>query len=268
MIFTQNRDDGENEYAQSQNKNKNKIASVIFKTFKWFIYAIGIFILGVVIYRFMSTATPSQLKNYIIQSDTIKNVYSDSISAKKDFLMYKFDQRDPFSLGDALFVENVYYLETAENLQLTMRSKNADVQGVFGSYDIASYDYNIPNPFKFYLKVTDTIPINETESETSNTSNTSSTSSADINSSLNYVIIEPVNSSSFGETADRYKYFTVSFDGVKIDYANTKVELYVFINKTEGETVFDENNTLARFTIFDINMPKTKLNAENFKIDK
>jgi len=255
VIFTQNRDNYDNgEY----NQNKNTIGSVIFKAFKWFIYAIGLLIIGIVIYRFISTATPSELKNYIIKSDTIEKAYSESVSAKEEFKIYRLEMRNPFSLGDALFVLNPYYLENAENLQLTLRCKNSEVQNLIGSYN---YDDDNTSKFYYYLKITDTTPINETKTE-------SETSETEVKAIPNYRFIEPVNSSSFGEAADRYKYFTVSFDGVKIDYANTKVEFYVFVSRYDGNTVYDEANYLARFTIFDINMPKTKLNAKNFKIDQ
>lgn len=145
-----------------------------------------------------------------------------------------------------MFAENVYYLENAENLQLTLRYKNNALQGLLEASGIN--DYDSAAPFKFFLKVSDT-------------------GTAEEASGWDYMIFEPVNGSSFGKDTERYSYLTVSFDGVKIDYANTKAELYLLLNGGGGEVIFDENETVARFTLFDINMPKTKMAAKKFKLD-
>ena len=181
----------------------------------------------------VSTGLPKELKNYIIKSDKIEKAYK---NLKDDFKMYKIDIRGAFSMGDALFVDNVYYLESVENLQLTMRCKNSRIANI-------NSDLNSLIPlFRYYLKV-----------------------SLDVDT--DYIMLEPVNQSAFGKETDRYRYFVLSFDDVKIEYAKTKVELYVFMNDSDDEAAFDEDDYKARFTLFDVNMPKTKLQAKKFKLD-
>jgi len=164
-------------------------------------------------------------------------------------------------MGDALFVDNIYYLESAENLQLTLRCKNSkiglmylDHLGTVGIVDSADSEMS---PFKFYLKVSSVNTDADAKIDETDENNTSP----------DYILLETVNESSFGKDKDRYRYFVLSFDDVKIEYAKSKVELYVLKYSIDGETVFDENESVGRFTLFDINMPKTKIQAKKFKLD-
>lgn len=213
-------------------------------------YSVCLLIIAVVIFRMVSTGEPGELKNYIIKSDKIEKAYKE---LKENFKMYQIKIRDTFAMGDALFVDNIYYLESAENMQLTLRFKNSRLEEMFGySPDGDNAISSRPSFFRYYLKVSSVNP-----------------NAGDIESSnyiLDYVILETVNENSFGKDTDRYSYYVLSFDDVKIEYATTKVELYVVKNNIVGETVFDEDDYSARFTLFDVNMPKTKVQAKKFDL--
>ena len=199
------------------------------------------------LFRFISTGTPGELKNYIIKSDSIQKTHN---RLKDDFIIYKINIRDGFAVGDSFFVDNVYYLESAENFQLTLRGKTTKINQILELIpEIPDSAY----PFTFYLKVSAT----DTGSDLSDLSDINETG-------WEYVVLETAGEKAFGEDTDRYKYFVVSFDHVKIDYANTKVELYMFAKDSgpAGEFMFVEENALARFTIFDINMRKSQVKAK------
>ena len=77
--------------------------------------------------------------------------------------------------------------------------------------------------------------------------------------------MDPSDEAAFGKDTGRYRYFVYSFSGVEIDYANSTVELYIFL--ADEEYFPDEEYAVARFAIFDINMPKEKISAKNFDWD-
>lgn len=226
--------------------------------FRWIVYAVCIFIVAIAVFRLISTADPKELKNYIIESEKIEKAYTD---LKEDFKIYRIDIRDSFSMGDALFVNNLYYLESVENLQITLRCKNSRFQDLLGSFNKA----NSIHPFKTYLKVSADIA-DIADGNDKNDETKESTESED-EISQDYIILEPVNESAFSKDTDRYRYFVYSFDSVQINYAKTKVELYVFENSPDSVALFDEEEYLARFTLFDVNMPKTRIQAKKFKLD-
>ena len=237
--------------------------SVFPQILKWIIYSVCILILAIVIYRLISTGLPKELNNYIIQSPEIRAAYK---NLKDDFKIYQIDVRGTFALGGALFIEKAYYLESAKNLQIILRCKNEKLArmilsdpGVVGEHK----DSNNPAaPLKTYLKLSEIADINETDI-------TDITEETDItDETTDYIVLETAGAAAFGKSEDRYKYFVFSFDGVKIDYAGTKVEFYVFYDNNRDEVMFDENEAVARFTIFDINMPKSKLQAKKFMSDK
>ena len=229
-------------YNDEFNRDKTQKKSWIAQCFRWIVCGVAILIVLIVIYRVISTGTPNELKNYIIKTKRIDTAYS---SLKEDFKIYKIDIRDAFSMGDALFAENIYYLENAESFQVTVRLKNSRLKELFKDYG--------DDKFMFYLKV--------------------STVNPDIDVSelqdgyiLDYVFLNAANESIFGSVDDKYKYITLVFEDVKINYANTKVELYVFESNKVGE--IDEKQHDVRFTLFDINMPKTKADAKKFGLGK
>ena len=251
----------ENNYNYGEENIRKK--SPLFKVMRWTVYSLCILIMIVVAYRLISTGTPKELKNYIAKSPEITEKYK---SLKDDFKIYKIDVRTPFALGDALYIVSAYYLESSENLQVILRCKNEKfAQLILSSLGVAgNIDENHDNPtapFKTWLKVSANVNINSDENETKEENK---------EPAPDYVIIEPLKlkENTFGKTGERYKYFIYSFGGVQIDYANSKVELYVFYdNHNQSEVIFDENEALTRFTVFDVNMPKTRIPAKDFKLD-
>ena len=212
-------------YDPDENKKKFGAGTVL----RWIIYSVCIFTIAAVAFRLVTTGPPGELKNYIIKSESVKKAREESGNG---LTVYKIDVRNSFSLGDALYIESVYYIESAENLQVTLRLRNGRFEELGGE-----------SPFWPLLSV----GIRETERD-------ENTGPA--------VTAEPSDEYSVGKTSDRYRYFVYSFDGVKIDYVNSVIRLYIFI---EGDAGFpDEGYSIARFTIFDINMPKSKAPAKNF----
>ena len=232
-------------YGDEFEKNKNRKKSWMWICFKWIVYAVAALIIIVVAYRLIDTGMPNDLKNYIIKSDKIEKAYA---NLKADFKIYKIDVRNSFSMGDALFVDNVYYLESVENFQLTLRCKNSKLEQMF--------EDNPAYPFRYYLKVSSVN--NDLVSDSID-----STVDEETDYILDYVILQPMAENTFGKEG-RYRYFVLSFDDVQIAYAKTKVELYVTRNKTDGNYEFDEDDYVGRFTLFDINMPKSKIQAKKF----
>jgi len=233
----------------NEDKDKTKKKSWLRQFFKWTVYIIASLIVIITAYRLISTGMPKELKNYIIKTEKIEQAYS---NLKDDFKIYKIKIRDTFSMGDALFADNIYYFENAESLQVTVRLKNSRLRELFEDYG----EDNSTAFFVFYLKVSYVNPDINSTSELEETPYI-----------LDFDILDVTNQSVLGEPDDKYQYITMNFDDVKINYANTKVELYVFENSALDEIVFDEDEYDARFTLFDINMPKTKLNVKKFDLD-
>jgi len=232
-------------YDGEYDENKDKKQSWMWRWFKRIVYLMCILILLIVVFRLISTGDPKELKNYIAKNEKIERAYA---NLKDDFVMYRIDIRNAFALGDALFADKIYYLESAENLQLTVRCKNNRMA------DINS-DLNSLIPFfKYYLKVSvvdNDIAADEIDEYGANS---------------DYVFLE-ADQTAFGKDTDRYRYFVLSFDDVKIDYAKTKVELYMCGNGADFDAQILEDEYIARFTLFDINMPKTKMQVKKFKLN-
>lgn len=232
MDYRANENDDE-EYGGGNKKKK----SSMFRAFKMIVYSVSIIVIVVTIYRVVSIGMPSELKNYLVGSQRIEQAHA---SQNDDFVMYSLGIRNAFGRGDAFFVDNVYYLESAETLQLTLRCKTSRFPVLFGS----SGEPVLAQPFEAYLKISETSGGDE----------------------LDYIVLETSDEVKFGKNNDRYVYFVYSFEDVAIDYANSKLELYVFDNASAAAAPFDEDRCLARFTLFDINMPKTKVQLKKFTI--
>ena len=207
--------------------NAKKIKINAGTVLRWTVYLICLIIIGSLIFRQASTATPGELKNHIIKSASVQRAH---IETGGDLAIYQINVRNAFAIGDALYIDSVYYIEDAENLHITLRCKNNRI-------DRSTLGY--------WLKVS---YIDENENEDEDLSNEVY---ADI-------------AGYFPKDTKRYNYLVMSFDDVKIDYRNSKVELFVFRN-TDG--VLTEEDAIARFTIFDINMPKSKIQAKKFDLD-
>ena len=246
FINHQNNDNYNDEYDGDKPQKKSWLAIC----FRWTVYAVCLLIIGIVIYRLISTQLPEELKNYIIKSEKIEKAYAD---LKEDFRIYKISIRNKYARGDAFSANNVYYLESAENLQLTLSCKNSEL------YEMADkYKADESSPFKFYLKIyeiTKTAGTDEiTEPETTEYE------------PRDYIITEPSDIVLFGKSTDRYKYFVLSFDGVEIDYTKTKVELYIAIDSPLEKTSFADGYYIARFTVYDVMTSKTKVNLKKFDL--
>ena len=214
---------------------EKKKKSWMFRIFKWIVYSVSMLVIVISIYRCASTGMPAELKNYIAGNQKIEQAYAE---LKDDFVMYSLDIRNPFALGDAFFAENVYYLESAGNLQLTLRCKTSRLPYLFRSSEQAV----LARPFDAYLQISQT-----SESE-----------------DPGCFVFEPASEIKFGKNDDSYVYFVYSFDDVAIDYNKSKLEFYVF-DSISG-AFFDEDAYLARFTLFDVNMPKKKMQLKKFTI--
>ena len=234
-----------------------KKKSMFPKILKWTIYLTCLLILVIVVYRLISTGTPKELDHYIIRSPKIEDAYK---NLKNDFKIYEIEVRSAFAMGDAMFIEKVYYLESAENLQITVRCKNLKLAQLIlselGTVGDQTRSNNPTSPLKMHLKHSVTADVGETD-ETEET--------LEDDTVQDYVILETVNAMTFGKSEDRYKYFVLSFDGVKIDYVKSTVRLYIFL--ADEENFPDEEAAIARFTIFDINTPKTKVQAKKFILE-
>lgn len=214
-----------------------------FKVFKWIVYVLLVIIMAIIIMRLISINDPKDSK-LILADDKIE---SDIKNLGSDFTMYTIDIRDSFDLEDAFFVNNVVYLESSQNLQLTLRcKKNRFADILTGLKSMHNVQYDKPDYaalLKLYLKVT--------------------TKSADGGDDA--VDIKEVYQDHNFET-DKYEYIRLSFSGVKIDYVKTKLQLYLFATDANGSAEFSEDDAIAQFTLFDINMPKAKANIKNFKL--
>ena len=226
------------EYGGEKKKN-----SWMFRIFKWIVYSVSLIVILITIYRFASMGIPTELKNYILASAKTEQAYAE---LKDDFLMYKFDILNAFGMGDAFHADSVYYLESVQNLQLTLRCKAGRFSDLFGSLP----ERDLIRPFKAYLKISEISGDDESES--------------DANPDVVLESIDEAKFGKFGKNGDSYVYFVYSFDDVAVDYTKTKLELYVFDNTSETEALFDEDEYLARFTLFDVNMPKTKVQMKKF----
>ena len=216
-------------------KKKSRLLAIM----RWMVYSVSIIVIAISAYRCASIGMPAEIKNYIIKSRPIERACDE---LGDDFAMYALEIRSAFGRGDALFADNVYYLESAENLQFTLRCKTNRFPEVFGGSE-----EGLTRPFKTYLKI----------------SKTSGEEAAGEGEEGDYIVLEAEDEAGFGKNKDSYVYFVYSFGGVSIDYEKSKLELYVFDN-TSGSAGFDEDDYMARFTLFDVNMPKKKVPIKQF----
>lgn len=271
-ISTNNRnkyDDNDREVIHDDEGNKKSGAGRIIR---WIIYSVCIFLITIVIFRVISTGTPGELQNYIIKSESVEKAYSEF---KDELLIYKISMRNTFAVGDAFYIDSVYYIEDAENLQLTLRFKT-NRSDRFGEL-YPEFSDSSEFPFKLYLKVSYTNTNINAGSETDIESEEEKQEETDeetfdlTGANWKYDVFETGDEQAFGKVTDKYRYFVVSFDGVKIDYANTKVELYLFIDGLNNPGENDDfakvaGKALAQMTVFDINTPKSKVQAKKFDL--
>jgi len=218
------------------------------KSVRWVICSLCMLAIVILIYRVISTGTPKEFQNYIIKNPKIDEMYKE---LQDNFTIYQINQNNAFALDGALFIENVYYFEEAENLQINIRFKNNSIQPLL---------INPESPFKAWLKVL--TKYDDAEWWSADENKIVGTGWGDISSE------EKI----FGKSTDKYQYAVYSFDEVVIDYTNSKVELYLFINNMDGEIDINENDALARFVIFDgilrdgITTPISRVQSKNLKL--
>ena len=92
-----------------------KKENLVVVIFRWFMISMFILIVGIVIFRQISSATPRKLQNYLISNPEIKEAYMD---LKDDLKIYQIDTKihpyDVNEIDDALSIEKVYYIEDTE----------------------------------------------------------------------------------------------------------------------------------------------------------
>ena len=210
-----------------------------FKIFKWIVYILLLIILAVIIMRLISINDPKDSK--LILTDS--GIESDIESLGDNYTAYKIDIRDSFDLDDAFFVNNVVYLESSQNLQLTLRCKKNRFSDILSALnEDKQVKRNYAALLKVYLKVM-----------------TKASDGGDDTADIKEVY------QNYNFDTANYEYLRLSFSGVKIDYVKSKLQLYLFATDADGAAEFSEDDYIAQFTLFDINMPKAKVNIKNFK---
>ena len=170
----------ENSYGDDTNIKK----SIVPKILRWTVYLLCIIIIIIVIYRSVSIGTPKELENYIIITPAIEESYK---NLKDKFTIYEIDLRNPFGWGDALFIAKLYYLENAENLQITLRCKTGRFEFLSDPFWVVSSI----RPFGAYAKLSVISADGESEDD-----------------SAQDHIIHSYASNMFGNYSDKYIYLS------------------------------------------------------------
>jgi len=219
---------------QSESGGEKKKTSLMFRILRWITGSVSLIVIAIVIYRCASVGMPSEVKNRIIGNKEIERAHAE---LGDGFLMYKLEIRNPFGAGDAFFCDNAYYLESAKTLQLTLRCKTSRCGALLEPFEEGG------RPFAAYLKI-----------------------SGEESEEVEETVLQSANEAKIGKNRDNYVYFVYSFEGVAIDYKNSKIEFCIFDNEPGTMAPFEEGEYMARFTLFDVNMPKTKLKLKNFSL--
>ena len=216
-----------------------------FKWVKWIIYLIILFIFIIVIVRLCASGDPKEYSPLLISEKT----GTDIENLGDSYIIYNIDLRSPFAIGDALFVRDVVYLESSENFQLTLRCKKNRFDPILENLELTEYN-DCNGLLKLYLKIT-------TRQEP-----TGDTGTAETTEDGTETIIVESNKNLHGviKSNSNYEYIRTDFDGVKIDYNKSKVQLYVFPANIE----YNEDEYLVKITLFDVNMSKSKTKIKNF----
>lgn len=270
ILFSYNYDDDNKDYTEDKDKKK-KITVAGF--LKFCVYIIVALILAAIIIRLSTTKDPKEAE--LILAD--HKIGTDINNLGEDFIIYKIQPPNPFAIDDAIFLANVVYLESSENLQITVRCKKNRFENILKNMESDDY-INYAELVKFYLKVSTKSEISEIsekseishETEHTDEDEMGSTDAANETNETNNVI-ETENLIDYFDVSqkyvfdnERYEYIRISFDGVKIDYTNSKVELFIL---PEYMTVdYDPEKFLVRFIVFDLLTPKSKEKIKNFDL--
>jgi len=203
----------EDSYDNKEDMPKKKVLTE--KIMRWIFISFGLLLVAIVVFRSLATGTPKELQNYIIKSPEINEAY---MNLKNDLTIYQIKPMNPFAAGaafhdgDGISVDNVYYFEDVDNLQIIVRLKNNVIQPFIS---------NSESPFRAELLVClyDNvkwakmgIPSYDDQEEITIKSEGCDVSAEEI----------------FGKSTDRYQYIIYSFGGVNIDYLRTQVYLYLY----------------------------------------
>jgi hypothetical protein len=188
----------------------------------------------------------------IINTHTFESAYR---NLGGDFALYRIRVRNPFALGDTFCVLDTYYLESSRDLQLTFRSKKNRFEelSTLLKTKASTGNGNYADLLNLYLRVTTREFVYH---------------SNDVREEIqSFDVFEA--SAPYRFENERYEYMRVNFSGIDVDYRNTKLELFVFSNSSEYNLNDIENEDyIARVTLFDINMPKESVKVDKFEILK
>ena len=170
-----------------------------------------------------------------------------------DFEMHRFNLRNPFTPlgGDIFHVGYVFYLASSNDLQLSLRGKADRFEELLAFLN--AHGDNFYDLVNLYLRVTTRMLVDvpgEVREET-----------------LVSEIFE-ATTRFFFET-DRYKYVRVNFHGVEVDFARTRVELFIFDRLRDYNIELNLDMAaeyLTRITLFDIHMPRQRARVARFEI--
>ena len=241
--------------------NEKKKPSIVSRILKWSVYLLIAFIYVVFMIRIFMSCEPSESKILLFDDDTIDAFYA---VGEDDFVLYDIRPRNNFGDSDTFFLNNVVYLESSEQLEFTLRYKKnrlAPYREAYDSQEYSTVSEKLLTVFDFTLKI--------------------STAAADADAQPSFI----QDYYTYQFETDKYYYHKVKFDNVKVDYRETKLEL--FLNLSGGDSAVSkiilpdafitsgENNTnvakiseedyFARFTVFDINTEKKKNNVSKYE---
>jgi len=226
---------------------------VFWKILKYTLYLVPLAILVTVILRVATTNDPPE-SQLILDTPAI---HSARRNLGGDFVMHTIRLRNPFALGDVFRVLDVVHLESAQDLQMTLRSKKNmldEVRRFANAPESAASFYGF---LELYLRaMTSTI----TETEEGGVTVREETLAQEVFR----------HSVSYRFENDRYEYARVNFEGVEIDRTHTRLDLFIFSSYRDGgidPDDLDNSGYLGRITIFDVNMPRQRAQIDRFQFE-
>lgn len=258
-------DDDDKYYAKAKEDVKKKKLTFA-NIFRWTVYAVVILMLAVVFSRLMILKDPKDI-NVILTDEKIS---AEIANLGNNFIVYKISAPNPFVFGDVFYINNIVYLESSENLQITLRCKKNRFENLLKDLQTDGYK-SYSGLLAFYLKVStkseaaDEIDEIDEVDETDKTDAPDKSKNPDESKNADYTADAIDISHQYNFETENYEYIRLSFDGVKINYAKSKVELYVW---PEYTTEYNDGEFIARIIIFDIITPKEKVKIKNFEQKK
>lgn len=233
-------------------ETSGKKPSVAGKIARWTVYGVILFIYIFFMVRIIIScaSSPSDTKKV-----TIEEVLDAAIEEKglENLVAYKISSRSSFGGGDMLYLSDVVYIESASQLQFTVRFKRSRVAVLYKEF----YTSQISD-FKAVLKHT----LNEAET-----------------------VIQPARTTVYNYTDENtkkpqayedYFYIRYVFNGITLDYAKSQLYLDMHLtteyngpDKTEEMSAEPiEMNLIDTFTVFDVQTSKEKVSLTKFKFNR